>query len=71
MKFVKDMNGLDVPISNEELKVYETIINSRYIDKESLNERDEQLAENMVRRGVLRKGSLDGSIVYAKVKGRK
>lgn len=71
MKFVKDMNGLDVPISNEESKVYETVINKNYVEKSSLNSRDEQLAENMVRRGVLRKGALDGTMVYAKVKGRK
>ena len=54
MKFVKDINGHEVPISNEENTLYEAILNTRFKAKESLEPRQEQLAENMVRRGVLR-----------------
>ncbi len=71
MKFVKDINGQEVPISNEENTLYEAIINTRFKAKDSLEPRQEQLAENMVKRGVLRKGKLDGQTVYAPVKGRK
>lgn len=71
MKFVKDINGHEVPISNEENTLYEAIINDKYKAKASLNQRQEQLAENMVKRGVLRKGSFEGQMVYAKPTGRK
>ena len=50
MKFVKDINGHEVPISNEENTLYEAIINTRFKAKDSLEPRQEQLAENMVKR---------------------
>ena len=71
MKFVKDNNGHDVPISNEENNVYQAIINEKYKEKAALDIRQQQLAENMVKRGVLRRGALDGKTVYAKAKGKK
>jgi|GEM_PF-6401179 len=64
MRWIEVLGGLRMPINNEESKLVDKIDESKEFDKEKLSEREQELARNLVSRGVLNRFSNDDSIVY-------
>lgn len=66
MKFVEITGGLVVPISNEEMLVMERVkSNPTPLRRNELNERQNELARQLVFRGVLDRAKIDGHICYS------
>jgi hypothetical protein len=67
MKIVEFINGLRMPITNEESDVLSRFDNAEHtINKQDLTEREQVLANQLVNKGVLVRKNTDGQIHYCK-----
>ncbi len=66
MKIVELLTGINVPITNEEAEVFNRFIESDVIEKRSLTEREQILANQLVTKDVLSRKLKDGKIVFVK-----
>ena len=64
MKMIDILGGMRLAISEEEYLVIDQINQKEKVYKRSLEERDQQLAHNMVTRGVLNRFKDDKGIYY-------
>lgn len=64
MKMIDVLGGMRIAISEEEYLVLDQIKEKEKIYKKNLEERDQQLAHNMVTRGVLNRFKDDKGIYY-------
>ncbi len=64
MKMVDILGGMRLAISEEEYLIVEQIKQKEKVYKRQLEERDRQLAHDMVRRGVLNRFKDDKGIYY-------
>jgi len=65
MRFVEIAGNMLSPVSNEELVLCEKIrSNGQPFIKAKLNEREQELARQLVKRGVLIRRSIDDRIVF-------
>ena len=65
MKFMEITGGLMVPVSNEEMLVMERVKgHGDPLPKRQLNEREQELARQLVFRGVLDRAQIDGKLCY-------
>lgn len=55
MKFIKTKSGISVPVSNEENTLITKVMESKELNRDNMVLREQQLAENLVKRGVLNK----------------
>lgn len=66
MRFVEITGGLMVPISNDEMLVMERVrSNGVPLPKRQLNEREQELARQLVFRGVLDRVMVEGKLCYS------
>jgi len=67
MKIVEFMGGLQLPITNEESDVLRQFHDTEItIEKSSLTEREQVIANQLVNKGVLVRRNQDGKIQYRK-----
>lgn len=64
MRWIDVIGGLKMPINNEESDLVDKINESNEIAKKDLNEREEELARNLVSRGILNRFSKKDSVQY-------
>lgn len=65
MKFMEITGGLMVPVSNEEMLVMERVRgHDGPLLRRDLNEREQELARQLVFRGVLDRTMIDGKLCY-------
>lgn len=66
MRFVEITGGLMVPISNDEMLVMERVRgHGEPLPKRQLNEREQELARQLVFRGVLDRIMIEGKLCYS------
>ena len=65
MKMVDILGGIRLAISEEEYLILEQVKQKKKVYKRSLEERDQQLAHNMVNRGVLLRHKDTKGIYYS------
>jgi hypothetical protein len=66
MKFVEITGGLVVPVSNEEMLVMERVRSQLApLPRSELDERQNELARQLVFRGVLGRAKIDGRVCYS------
>lgn len=66
MKFVEITGGLVVPVSNEEMLVMERVRSQLApLPRSELDERQNELARQLVFRGVLDRAKIDGRVCYS------
>lgn len=66
MRFVEITGGLVVPVSNDEMLVMERVKgNGVPLPKRQLNEREQELARQLVFRGVLDRVMVEGKLCYS------
>lgn len=53
MRYIEIKGGIQLPLSNEERKLYEQIEEAKVVQAEELEERDAELARKMMSRGAL------------------
>jgi hypothetical protein len=66
MKIVELVNNVRLPISNEEHDLMLLFRNQDTLDRKDLNEREIQIANNLVVKDVLYRKNQDGKITYFK-----
>lgn len=66
MKIVELVNDIKLPISNEEHDLVLMFRTRDQINKKELNERQVQIANNLVNKDVLYRQNQDGKITYFK-----
>lgn len=66
MKIVELVNNVRLPISNEEHDLMLLFRNQDTLDRKDLNERQIQIANNLVVKDVLYRKNQDGKITYFK-----
>jgi hypothetical protein len=66
MKIVELVNNVKLPISNEEHDLMLLFRNQDTLDRKDLNEREIQIANNLVVKDVLYRKNQDGKITYFK-----
>jgi hypothetical protein len=66
MKIVELLNNIHVPISNEEASLLGRFDLESEIDKNSLNEREQHLANQLTVQDILHRRNQDGKITYKK-----
>ena len=65
MKFLEILGGLMVPVSNDELLLSERVRgHDGPLPRRELNEREQELARQLVFRGVLDRAYIDGRTYY-------
>ena len=65
MRFVEIQGGLRVPASNEELIVADIIRNNREpLSKSKLNPREQELARNLVHKGIVDRVIIDKKMFF-------
>ena len=65
MRFIEITGGLMVPVSNDEMLVAEKVRgHTGPLPRRSLNEREQELARQLVHRGVLDRTLIDGRMFY-------
>lgn len=66
MKFIEITGGLMVPVSNDEMIVMERVRgHGEPLPRRQLNERERELARQLVFRGVLDRAIVDGKMYYS------
>ncbi len=63
MRFHEIASGLRVPISGEEQAVLR-LAKSGPLRRDDLDDRQQEVARQMVKRGVLERGRIDGNVVF-------
>jgi hypothetical protein len=66
MKIVELVNNIKLPVSNEEHDLIMMFRNKNQLDRKELNERQVQIANNLVNKDVLYRTNQDGKITYFK-----
>lgn len=66
MKIVELVNDIKLPISNEEHDIVLMFRNKDSLDRQDLNERQVQIANNLVNKDVLYRQNQNGKITYFK-----
>lgn len=66
MKIIELVNDIRVPVSNEEHDVILMFRTQDHINRKDLNERQIQIANNLVNKDVLYRQNQDGKITYFK-----
>ena len=67
MKIVEFMGGIQLPITNEESDILNKFQDTEFIiEKSSLTEREQVIANQLVNKGVLIRRNQDGKIHYRK-----
>lgn len=66
MRFIEIIGNLQLPLSNEEAEIFEKVSSSDrgMIARESLTERERELARKMVSRGALTRARTGDSVFY-------
>lgn len=64
MRFVEIVNGFLTPVNNEENVLLDHIQSNSPVSKESLNEREQELARNLTSRGVLIRFKIDDKLHF-------
>jgi len=66
MKFIEITGGLMVPVSNDEMIVMERVRgHGEPLLRKELNERERELARQLVFRGVLDRAVIEGKVYYS------
>lgn len=66
MKIVELLTGINLPLTNEEVEVFSKFDSQQAIEKRSLTEREQILANQLVVKDVLSRKVKDGKIVFVK-----
>ena len=66
MKIIELLNHVQLPITNEESDVLGKFDADQEVNKASLSEREQQLANQLVNKDVLLRKNQDGRITYKK-----
>lgn len=66
MKIVELLNHIQLPITNEESDVLGKFDEDQSINKTSLSDREQQLANQLVNKDILLRKNQDGCITYKK-----
>ena len=66
MKIVELVNDIKLPISNEEHDLVLMFRNKDHLYRQDINERQVQIANNLVNKDVLYRQNQDGKITYFK-----
>jgi len=66
MKIVELVNDIKIPITNEEHDLMLLFRNQNQVNRKDLNERQVQIANNLVVKDVLYRKNQDGKITYYK-----
>ncbi len=65
MRFIEIAGNLQIGISNEELVLLEKVKGAKsFLYKHQLDEREQEVARNMVHRGILTRSLIDGNICF-------
>lgn len=65
MKFIEITGGLMVPVSNDEMLVMEMVrSNNGPLQRSKMDDRQRELARQLVHRGVLDRTRIDGKLCY-------
>ena len=64
MKVIEIMGGLRLPVFNQEMEIYHLIEEKKLVKRSQLNERQQELARTMVKRGILRQFTKDGKLCF-------
>jgi len=67
MRYVESPGGLPIFLTNLEYKCYDKM--NEQVCKEDLDERDRDIARNLVSRGVLNRITREGKTYFCKAKG--
>lgn len=66
MKIVEILNGLQVPITNEEADILKKFNEAEVIPRSELDEREREVANSLVNKEVLNRRAKDGKVTYSK-----
>lgn len=66
MKLVEAPGGIQIFVSNDEHKMYESLAEEKC--KSEMSEREQYLAQELVNRGVVKRSIREGKTYYSKIK---
>jgi hypothetical protein len=66
MKIIEILNGLQVPITNEEADILKKFNEAEIIDRAELDEREREVANSLVNKEILNRRAKDGKVNYSK-----
>jgi len=66
MRIVELLNGLNLPLTNEETEILDRFDESENISKKDLDPREQLLMSSLVNKDVVRRQNNDGKITYTK-----
>jgi|TARA_R110000868_G_scaffold407658_1_gene689312 hypothetical protein len=64
MKFVEFKKGITIPITNEEQDIFRKCSNDGSLDKRKLDEREQEIANQLVIKNMLVRKRVNDSIIY-------
>lgn len=67
MKIIEILNGLKMPVSNEESELLKKFDEGIEIPKAALDEREQYIANQLVNKDALQRRNINGKIVYKKI----